>query len=314
MKKHKHIAIRPLLAILAVLCFSLSVLAQDEEESRKDLRPVKDMFDAIWLIDNHSALVPIKGTFEFDIQHRFAQVGKGFEDFWGLYGNSNIRLGFHYVPVNRLMLGFGITKTNITWDANAKYAILQQARMGGSPVGLTYFVNAAFDTRDKIFFTRPNELTTADRISYFHQLILARKVSDRFSVQVAGSISHFNQVLGYENPETGKEEGKWKNNHAAVSFAAKYKVGDWVNLIGNFDQPITQHNDKSIQPKPNFSIGVELTSSSHQFQIFLGNYYSIVPQYNNMFNTNDFFSEDITHGFNRKSLLVGFNMSRLWNF
>lgn len=306
--------IRPLIAILTVLCFSLSLFAQDEEDSGKDLRPVKNMFEAIWVIDNQSAMVPIKGTFEFDIQHRFGRFGNGFDDFWGLYANSNIRLGFHYVPVERLMLGFGLTKTNITWDVNAKYAILRQARMGGSPVSLTYFVNAAVDTRDKSFFTRPNDLTTADRFSYFHQLILARKVSEKFSVQAAGSLSHFNQVLGYENPETGKEEGKWKNDHLAISFAARYKVGDWVNLIGNYDQPITQHNDDSIQPKPNFSIGVELTSSSHQFQIFVGNYYFITPQRNNMFNQNDFFSEDINHGFNRNSLLIGFNMSRLWNF
>ncbi len=314
MKRQFQIIARPLAAIIVMLLFSMAASAQPEEDDGKDLRPVRNMFDAIWLIDNQSALVPIKGTFEFDIQHRFGQFGKGFDDFWGLYANSNIRLGFGYVPLDRLMLGFGITKTNLAWDASAKYALLQQARKGGSPVSLTYYVNAAIDTRDKTFFTRPNELTTTDRLSYFHQIIIARKLSEKFSVQATGSLSHFNQVLGFENPETGIEQGKWKNNHLAASFAAKLKVGDWVNLICNYDQPITQHNDKSIQPKPNVALGVELTSSSHQFQIFIANYNSIVPQRNNMFNQNDMFHKNGDNGFNKNSFLIGFNMSRLWNF
>jgi hypothetical protein len=300
--------IRALLVIFTVLCIGLTLVAQEETTEdviEKDLRPVKNMFEAIWVIDNQTTLVPIKGTFEFDIQHRFGQVNNGFDDFWGLYANSNIRLGFHYVPVERLMLGFGICKSNITWDVNAKYALLRQARLGGSPVSLTYFVNAALDTRDKKFFTRPDELKTVDRLSYFHQLILARKLNENLSMQVAGSISHFNQVLGFENPENGKEEGKWNNNHAAVSVIAKYKIGEWINLIGNFDQPVTQHNDDSVQPKPNVSFGIEMTSSSHQFQLFVGNFYDINPQRNNMFNQN---------GFGSQQVLIGFNLSRLWNF
>ena len=45
-----------------------------------------------------NCLVPVKKTFEMDIQHRFGTVENGYEDFWGFFAPSNIRMGFSYVP------------------------------------------------------------------------------------------------------------------------------------------------------------------------------------------------------------------------
>ena len=307
MKNHIKIMFRFIFATLLMLSFGFAAVAQDEEaDDSKDLRPVKNMFESIWLIDNQTALVPIKGTFEFDILHRFGTVENGFKDFWGFYAPSNIRLGFHYVPVNRLMLGFGITKTGITWDFNAKYAILQQARKGGSPVALTYFVNAAVETKDKALFSfiPTEDVTTSDRFSYFHQLILARKITESFSIQAAGSMSHYNTVEAYET-SSSEVEGRLKNDHIAVAFGARYKISPALNIIANWDQPITKHNDETVDPKSNISFGIEFVTSAHQIQLFAGNFNSIVPQRNNMFNQNSFGDGNV---------LIGFNMTRLWNF
>jgi hypothetical protein len=300
MKKHIFITYRLALSIaISLLVFCPSLFAQEDEETGKDLRPVKNTFESVWLIDNQTASVPVKGTFEFDILHRFGVVKNGYEDFWGLYAPANIRLGFGYVPIEKLMVGFGLTKTNLTWDINAKYTILQQACSGGSPVTVTYFVNAAIDTRDQ---EKGNFLNGTDRLSYFHQLMVARKVTDNFSIQVAGSVSHFNAVEAYIN--SNKEiEGKMNNDHIAVSVLGRYKVGPWVNLIANYDQPITKH--KANNPHPNISFGIEMTSSSHQFQVFAGNFYNITPQRNNVFNNNNFGDGEI---------LIGFNITRLWNW
>ena len=294
-----------MLAIGFLICsLSPSLLNAQDEADEKDLRPVKNTFESTWMIDNQTVMVPFKGTFQFDILHRFGQLENGYDDFWGLYSNSNIRLGFGYVPVERLMVGFGLTKTNITWDINAKYAILRQARMGGSPVSLTYFGNMAIDSRDQNIGQFANK---TDRYSYFHSLILARKITDAFSLQVAGSVSHFNAVEAYKTPEN-KVQGKLKNDHYALAVGAKYKVHEWINIIVNYDQPLTKHNLKEVDPEPNISLGVELTSSAHQFQIFVGNYSSITPQRNNVFNQNKFtFDKD-------GGILIGFNMTRLWNF
>jgi len=71
----------------------------------------------------------------------------------------------------------------------------------------------------------------------------------------------------------------------------------------NYDQPLTKHD--SGNPNPNISFGVEVSTSSHSFQMFIGNYQALVPQYNNVFNNNDYQNGDF---------LIGFNITRLWNF
>ena len=285
---------------LFTVVFSLMALgaqAQDEESPEKDTRPVRKTFESVWLMENQTVMVPIKGTFEMDIQHRFGTVDNGYDDFFGLYAPSNIRIGFNYVPVDKLQLGFGFTKERKLWDFNAKYALFQQAREGGWPVSVTYLVYAAVDSRQK-----DNFLESTDRWSYFHQLMIARKLSDNFSLQAGLSISHFNfqeQIPSEADPNITE---KMNNDHLGLSFLGRYKIGSTASIIAGYDLPLTDHDINN--PEPNLSFGIELVSSSHAFQIFLSNYQSIVPQLNNMFNQN---------ALGDGQLLIGFNITRLWN-
>ena len=298
---------RALCHILGILFFwsaiSTCIIAQEDSLMMNvpENKPVKNTFNSIWLIDDQTVMVPIKGTFEFDLQHRFGLINSEEQDFAGLFAPANIRLGFDYVFVNRLMLGFGITKTNLTWDVNAKYAIFKQMQNGGMPISLTYYGNAAFDTRSKDHFTNPDEIQTVDRISYFNEIIIARKFSDRFSLQAAFSLSHFNTVEAYKN-DAGEKVDKYNNNHFEVSLGGKYKVSPVTSVLVNYDQPITTHNVQD--PQPSLSFGVEIVTSAHQFQFFMTNFYNITPQRNMLFNNNS-----ISDG----AFLLGFNITRLWN-
>ena len=104
---------------------------------------------------------------------------------------------------------------------------------------------------------------------------------------------------------SGKEIYKeMKHDHLAIAFSARYKIKESMAIIMNYDQPITKHNTNN--PSPNISFGLELTTSAHAFQFFLGNYGAITPQRNNYFNQNDpnFISQ----------YLIGFNITRLWNY
>lgn len=290
--------IRLLFLMLGFLSLATTgLIAQEAEEDAKDTRPIKSTFESAWLIDNQSVMVPIKGTFEFDLQHRFGVWKNGYDDFYGLFAPSNIRMGFSYSILDRLGLGFGFTKSNLTWDINVKYALLRQTRSGNVPVSITYFGNVVIDTRDKDKF-----LNGTDRFSYFHQLILARKVTSNFSVQVAPSLSHVNAVEAFVNSDA-EIEAIMENDHIAISVGGRYKLGGAIAIIANYDQPITEH--KSNNPHPNISFGIEMTSSSHVFQIFAGNYSFLTPQRNNVFNQNDFTNSEF---------LIGFNMTKLWNF
>lgn len=282
---------------MAFAIMSISTLVAQEDNPPD--RPVRNMFESIWVIDNQTVVVPFKGTFEFDIQHRFGTWDKGYDDFWGFFAPSNFRLGFNYVPVNNLQVGFGFSKDNLLWDFHAKYAILTQSRSGAKPLSITYLVDAAVDTRDmeKTIYNKGG-----DRLSYFHQLMFARKFNDKLSLQVAGNLTHFNFVNASLD-DTNNAIAERENNHFSISTLGRFKIGDATAFIANVDIPITDHNVNN--PEANISFGLEFTTSAHAFQIFIGNYRSLVPQYNHVYNNNSFGDNNI---------LIGFNMTRLWSF
>ena len=63
----------------------------------------------------------------------------------------------------------------MTWEAYTKYAILQQTK-GKYPVSVTYFGDIAIDTRKK-----ENFVHFSDRLMFFNQIIIARKITDKIS-------------------------------------------------------------------------------------------------------------------------------------
>lgn len=284
-----------------------------EETTPAKLKPVKNTFESVWIIDNQTVMVPIKGTFEMDIQHRFGTVQNGYEDLWGFFAPSNIRLGVSYAPIKKLNLGIGVTKNNMLWDVSAKYSLFTQTKTK-YPVSVSYYTNMGYDTRkdedNSIFKYR------SQRISFFNQLIIARKVTKKLSLQVAPSLSHQNSVNGYytKNDSTGTGTFKYmKFDHFALSFSARYKLTPVTSFMINYDQPITEHATNN--PNPNLSFGFEFNTSSHSFQLFLGNYSLLSPQQNNLYNAHNPIGYK-ENGVTKKGgdFRIGFNITRLWNY
>src|SRR6185369_9611382 len=212
----KVLFVMPALFICSMMLPNYKVQAQDstnaEEPENPEIpvkaKPLKNSFKSIWIIDNQTVLVPVKGTFEMDIMHRFGTWNKGYQDFWGLFAASNIRIGVNYAPIDRLNVGLGFTKTTAAviphagissvdgplWDGNLKYAIITQTR-DKYPVSVSYYGNAAYNTKKDT----DHEIYrySSDRWTFFHQILIARKITDKLTVQVAPSLSHHNVVNGY---------------------------------------------------------------------------------------------------------------------
>ena len=285
--------------LILILANSGSILAQTSDAPAA-ITPIKNTFGSSMLIDNQTVMVAPKGTLEADIQHRFGLMNTNNQkDLWGIYAPSNIRLGVSYVPVKNLVVGYGITKDRMLMDVNAKYALLKQGKGGGMPLSVTLFGNVAVDTRDA---SQNNVRYEVDRYSYFSQLMIARKVTDKFSLQVSGNLSWMNNVDGYIDNVTGEIKQKMNNYHASFSCLGRYKISEKSAIIAGYDQPLTAHTANN--PYPNVSFGFETTTSAHAFQIFATSYKSIIPQYNNFYNQNDF---------SKGYFLIGFNITRLWS-
>ncbi|GAA4731794.1 DUF5777 family beta-barrel protein [Flavisolibacter ginsenosidimutans] len=298
MKQHKHLLLLYLATLFLLTLTTEKLFAQDSTEAVvvKKAKPVKNTFGSVWVMDNQTVMVPVKGSFELDIQHRFGTVSNGTKDMFGLFAPSNIRLGVSYSPIKKLYLGAGLTKERMQVDVNAKYALLLQTP-GIMPVSVSYFTNMVIDARDKSNFRY-----SVDRFSYFNQLLIARKITDRFSAQVAPSFSWFNNAEAYVDSK-GEIQNKMHNYHLAISVLGRLKITEKSSIIAGYDQPLTQHPTNN--PHPNICFGFETTTSSHAFQVFAGNYAGIVPQSNNLFNQNDY-----TQG----QFVVGFNITHLWVF
>lgn len=326
MKKNINNAKRKFLICIPLLSFLLflnnngfaqndSTSSAPEVEAPVKQKPVKNTFHSVWIIDDQSVMVPIKGTFEADIQHRFGTVTNGVKDLYGIYASANMRIGFIYVPVNNLSLGFGATRNsgNMLLDGSAKYAILKQTK-GKYPVSVTYYGNMAYATKpdpDHFLYTYQTE-----RLTFFNEIIVARKVTEKFSVQAALSISHQNSVPGfYAQKDTVtyayKEE---KFDMFTGSVCARYKLTDVTAILVEYDQPLTRFPTNN--PHPNLSFGFEFNTSGHTFQLFAGNYSLLNPQQNSLYNTNNPFGFKQTDGTKVKGgqFMIGFNITRLWNF
>ena len=293
----------PLLMLVLALGVN-ELMAQDSTQATapvvKKKSYVKNTFDGNFIIDNQTVMVPIKGTFEFDIQHRFGTVEHGWKDLAGLFASANMLLGFSYVPIKDLQVGFGATNDRMQVNGNLKYSLFKQTKNNRMPVSVTLFANSVMDTRAKN--SALPIINLQDRMSFFSQLIIARKINESISLQVGPSLSYFNNVEAYYDANKVIQP-KTNNAHLAISVAGKFKLTEGLSLIANYDQPITQHPMNN--PNPNISLGLDMKTSGHDFQIFVGNYGYILPQNNNVYNQNDF---------SKSQFLIGFNISRLWNF
>ena len=285
----KFITIIIALLILPAIGFSQEK-AKDTVIKEKLERPA---FESSSIIDNATDVVLRKNAMEVQFVHRFGIIDwDNPEDLAGIYGpQANMRMGIAYGIVDRFTLGIGYTKNKRLLDLNWKVAILRQTRSNKMPINLTYYGNVAYSAEDQDK-SNPRYSYQHDRLSYFHQLIISRRFTPAFSLQVAPSISHYNTV-----------ENVQRNDMVAIAVGGRVKVSPGTSILVDYSQPLTKFYQKN--PHPGFSLGVEFGTSAHAFQIFITNYNKILPQSNYMFNQNDFFNGDI---------LIGFNMTRIYNF
>ncbi|MHB8259565.1 MAG: DUF5777 family beta-barrel protein [Bacteroidia bacterium] len=274
---------------LSLFAFGNKGFAQDS--TKKVIERVPQVFPSNYLIDNQTADVNPLHTLELSIQHRFGTTNNGYQDMFGIFAPATIRLGVAFVPINNLQVGIGVCKDKMQWDGNIKYNITKQAVSGGCPVSVTYFGDIATTT---IPF-KGNYVKQSDRLSYFNQLMIARKVTDRFSVQVSGSYSYFNNVPAYLDNE-GQQHPTMKNGQFTFSAMGQYMLTDHFGFVANYDQPLTQN--VATNPHPNLAGGIQVTTASHDFQIFCGNYQQILQQSNSMYNQNDYKKGNFCIGFN----------------
>ncbi|MFC2107773.1 DUF5777 family beta-barrel protein [Bacteroidota bacterium] len=288
---------KKLYIVIAILFLSTgSMFAQLNDLLKIEDKPVRTPFDAGMVIDNQTVYMPVAKTLDFNIGHRFDEI-KEISNLYGIYGSSNIRMGLNYTVTDWLQIGIGTTKFRKLQDIGLKLNLLEQTRENKIPVAVSFYGNMGIDARSEAYFGKDYKFT--NRLSYFSQLIIARKFTDWLTVQVAPSFSHINRV-----------DSVMEHDKIGISFAFRIKVSPQSAIVFNYDLPlhiegIQEHTTLTNKPLPNFGIGWEIATSTHAFQIFIATSTALSPQYTMMENQNDW-----TDG----QIFFGFYINRLWSF
>jgi Membrane bound beta barrel domain (DUF5777) len=281
---------KKLFILLTLSLFITPLFSQGDTLTQATSKPVRFTFGTTTLIDNNTVETPYKGGLELEIQHRFSLI-VNYRNLFGIYGSANTRIGLNYGITDKLMIGVGTTKDYKLQDIQWKYLILQQTEDNSMPVSLSYFGNIVADLRKEEEFGPAESFRQIHRLSYFTELIVAHKINNMFSVQIAPSLTYFNSV------PTNADSTGYKNLNLGISAGARANLFGSHSLIVEYDQLLTKQ-DLDVQPKPNFSLGWEIGTATHSFQIFAANYNQIINQRNLVFNTVDFKKADFLIGFN----------------
>jgi len=302
----KNILIIILFALITNLSFAQDATTAAAKE--KDY-PVSAVFESGYLIDAQTTTIHDVKTLDMVIQHKFGTIDQGTTNLWGIYGSANIRMGLDYVPLKNLQIGAGITKKYMTTDVRAKWNILQQTRKNTIPVSVALFGTVGFDGRSVSAFesglvqeawTGPvYHYRFSDRVSYFSQLIVSRQFCKEFALQAGVSFTHYNAVgTAYDHDKVG------------AHVSGRIKVTETGSVIFNYDHPlqikqISEQTEWTNPPKPSASLGYEISTGTHQFQIYMSSTNSLLPQDNIMWNQNEM---------DKTGIAIGFVITRLWGF
>lgn len=274
------------ICLLCLLSFSLARAQDDLLESLQQQEPESGYytlatFKGSRLINGHSVEMRKKKELDVIISHRFGRLNSGLYNLFGL-DESNVRLGLDYGLSDRLNIGFGRNSFEKVYDGFVKYKLLQQGSgTGMAPLSVVAFASAALKT-----LRSPLELTVNNRMAYSWQLLLARKFSERLSLQLMPSLVHRNLVA------TEREE----NDLLALGAGGRFKLSKRLALNLEY---YYQLNQKTAEPNQNaLAVGFDIETGGHVFQLHFTNARAMYEQGFISQTTGDFFEGDIHFGFN----------------
>jgi opacity protein-like surface antigen len=245
---------------------------------------VEGTFKANHIVNMQTIEAPARGNLNFEIQHRFGKLNSGAYNFFGL-DNATLRLGFDYGITDRLAVGIGRSSYQKTFDGYAKYKLLQQSEgVSAMPVTISILVDITYFTQDGIL--QPNASGNL-RTSYAAELLIARKFSRNLSLQFIPTYLHYNYVPSAND----------KNNQFALCMGGRMKVTKRMSIDAEYNY-LLPNQMVSVQVYNSFSLGWEIETGGHVFQLIFTNSASMLETQYISNTTGRWGSGDIYFGFN----------------
>ncbi len=276
--------------IISLLIFIFPSLgAQDvdllsllEEEETIDYATAS--FKTNRVINLHSLENTAGGVLDFKISHRFGFINGGISELFGI-DQATIRIGADYGITDRLMIGFGRSSYEKTYDGFMKLKLLRQSKgLKTMPIAASFFASTAIMT---IPFQDPDrENFFSSRLYYTFQMLLGRKFSDSFTIQISPGIVHRNLV------RTSSES----NDVYHLGIGGRMKLNKRTAF--NFEYIYVLKDQLAPGYRNSLSIGFDIETGGHVFQLHFTNSTSMIEKGFIGETTGNWLDGDIHFGFN----------------
>lgn len=282
-----------ILSVFLLLVSSIHLYAQDDllgllgEEKTTDYTTAS--FKTNRVINLHSLENTAGGVLDFKISHRFGTLNGGFYELFGL-DNASIRLGLDYGVTDRLTVGVGRSSFQKAYDGFVKYKFLRQSTgKRNMPITAALLLTSAIQTLKWENPDRDNHFSS--RLYYTTQLIIGRKFSESFTLQLSPTMVHRNLV------KTNAE----KNDVYALGAAGRIKLSKRIALNAEYIYLLPNQVADGINNS--LSAGFDIETGGHVFQLHFTNSTSMIEKG---------FITETTNSWSNGGIHFGFNVSRVF--
>ncbi len=282
---------KELFLYLFLACGTHSMFAQDllgilDEEQQDIPQYAEASFKFSRIAIGHSIETRKKGILDIFVANRFWNTPADRTQSF-VADRLSTRIALEYGISDRFMMGFGGTTWDGLFDGFLKYKLIRQQKGNkGSPFTVTLFQNASYFSEAIPNPDVPDDFS--DRLSFTSQLLIAKKLSPNFSLQVSPTFIRRGMSYSEADPQ----------NHFAIGFGGRYKLGGHVSVVSEYYY--TTNPIESFDTYGPFALGVNWELGDIMLQFMLTNAVNMVEdafiaQTRNNFN---FRNPNLNFGFN----------------
>ena len=246
----------------------LSLLVSFSSFSQEETTYTYNTFNSTRIINSHSIEMLERKTMDMKIGHRFGDIAGangGIQSLFGIDNSADISIGLEAGLTNNFNIGItrykGAGPYRQLYEGYAKYKFLAQSnKMPITLVGLAkYNVTSMTASTDSSSATSFPDFVSRTSSSY--QLLIDRKFSERFSMQLVPTYVHRNYVGFYD-----------QNGTFAVGAGARLQLTKLIGVIGEYHYVFFEDG---VQAKLNtfnpIALGVVFDTGGHVFQLNFAN-------------------------------------------
>jgi hypothetical protein len=220
---------------------------------------VTNAFKSPRVINTHSMEMLSPGTMDFRILHRFGDISRGAYELFGL-DQASMRLGLDFGITSNLSAGIGRSTAKKEVDGFLKYRILWQSTgRRNIPVSVVWVSGMTVNGLKDPIGIEGVQVKFTRRLGYYHELIIGRKFSDRFTLQVSPTLIHNNIVANKLTP----------NELLACGIGGRFKFTKRIAFVWDYTYVINRF-PPNINYNP-LSVGFDIETGGHVFQLHFSN-------------------------------------------